>query len=97
MLGARKEMAELDKGGAGQDNEFWEYVAVEFNYFGNDQYGSLLVTTAYDKKLFSDKNVNTSVKVGSNKYWESLRNIDLMIQKNHKEVRAFQNFWQPQK
>jgi hypothetical protein len=32
-----------------------EHVAVEFNECDTDQYGSLLVTTAYNKKLFSDK------------------------------------------
>jgi len=53
MLGARKEMAELDKGGAGQDKEFWDDVAVAFNcYEGEKDYGALLLTSAYDKKLF---------------------------------------------
>jgi hypothetical protein len=42
MLGSKKTMAELDKGGAGQDKEFWEFVAVEFNDYENNQYGSLL-------------------------------------------------------
>jgi len=28
MLGARKEMAELDEGGAGQDEELWVHVTV---------------------------------------------------------------------
>ncbi len=31
MLGGRKGMAELDRGGAGQDKAFWEDVALEFN------------------------------------------------------------------
>ena len=53
MLGARKEMAERDKGGAGQDKEFWDDVAVAFNcYEGEKDYGALLLTSAYDKKLF---------------------------------------------
>jgi hypothetical protein len=84
MLGARKEMAELDKGGAGQDKVFWEHVAVEFNEYDNDQYGPL-VTTACNKKLFSDKNVNPSVKVSGNKSWESLQNSYLLTQKYYKK------------
>jgi hypothetical protein len=82
MLGFKKTMAELDKSEAGQDKEFWEFVAVQFNYYENNQYGSLLVTSAYDKKLFSEKNVNPSVNGGSNKTktWESLRKIYLLIQ-----------------
>jgi hypothetical protein len=31
----------------------------------------LLATLAYDKKLFSDKNVDPLVKVGSNRLWMS--------------------------
>ncbi len=59
ILGARKEMAELDSGGAGQDKEFWDDVAVAFNcYEGDNDYGALLLTSAYDKKLFSDKNID---------------------------------------
>jgi hypothetical protein len=42
MLGSKKTMAELDKGGASQDKEFWEFVAVEFNEYENHQYGSLM-------------------------------------------------------
>jgi hypothetical protein len=30
-LGSKKDMAELDKGGSGQDKLFWEDVALEFN------------------------------------------------------------------
>jgi hypothetical protein len=93
MLGSKETMAELDKGGAGQDKEFWEFVAVQFNDYENNQYGSLLVTSAYDKKLFLEKNVNPSVNVGSNKTWESLRKNYLLIQKD----RALQNFWQSRK
>jgi hypothetical protein len=85
MLGSKKTMAELDKGGAGQDKEFWEFVAVQFNDYENNQYGSLLVTSAYDKKLFFEKNVNPSVNVGSNKTWESLRKIYLLIQKDYRK------------
>ena len=85
LLGARKEMAELDKGGAGQDKEFWEDVAVAFNEYQEDNnYRALLLTSAYDKKLFSDKNVDPSVNVGS-KSWDSLRNIYLLIQKDYKK------------
>ncbi len=51
----------------------------------NDQYGSLLVTIAYDKKLFSDNNVDPSVKVGGNKPWESLKNSYVLIQKDYKK------------
>jgi hypothetical protein len=65
-------MVELDKGGAGQDKELWEHDAVEFNEYDNDQYGSLLVTTAYNMKLFLDKNVDPSVEVSGNKSLESL-------------------------
>jgi hypothetical protein len=83
MLGSRKEMAELDKGGAGQDKEFWEDVAFEFNDYGEeDKYGSLLLTSAYDKKVFSDKNVDPSIKARSDKSWDSLRSIYLLIQKD---------------
>jgi len=47
MLASRKTMTELDKGGAGQDKEFWEFVAVQFNDYENNQYGSLLVTSVW--------------------------------------------------
>jgi hypothetical protein len=36
MLGARKEMAELDKGGAGQDKEFWEHVVMTMKMINMD-------------------------------------------------------------
>jgi hypothetical protein len=36
-LGARKEMAELDKGGARQDKVFWEDVTLEFNDYDDDK------------------------------------------------------------
>jgi hypothetical protein len=86
MLGARKEMAERDKGGAGQDKEFWEDVAVDYNeYQEENNYGALLLMSAYDKKLFLDKNIDPSVKVGSNKSWDSLCNIYLLIQKDYKK------------
>jgi hypothetical protein len=86
MLGSRKEMAELDKGGAGQDKEFWEDVAIEFNDYGEeDKYGSLLLTSAYNKKVFSDKNVDPSIKARSDKSWDSLRSIYLLIQKDYKK------------
>jgi hypothetical protein len=52
MIGVRKGMAELDKGGAGQGKEFWDYVAVHFNeYVEDNNYGALLLTSAYDKKM----------------------------------------------
>jgi len=86
MLGARKEMAERDKGGAGQDKEFWEDVAVDYNeYQEENNYGALLLMSANDKKLFLDKNIDPSVKVGSNKSWDSLCNIYLLIQKDYKK------------
>jgi ribosomal protein L11 len=57
MLGSRKETAELDKGGAGQDKLFWEDVALEFNSYSEEKksYRVLVLTSAYDKKLFSEK------------------------------------------
>ena len=91
MLGARKKMAELDKGGAGQDKEVWDDVAVAFNcYEGDNDYGALLLTSAYEKKLYSDNNIDPSVKVGSNKSWDSLHNIYLLIQKDYKK--KFEHF-----
>jgi vacuolar-type H+-ATPase subunit F/Vma7 len=52
MIGVRKGMAELDKGGAGQGKEFWDYVAVHFHeYVEDNNYGALLLTSAYDKKM----------------------------------------------
>ncbi len=87
MLGLRKDMAEIDKGGAGQDKVFWEAVALEFNYYSDEKnsYGVLVLTSAYDKKLFSDKNVDPSVKAGLDKSWESLRSIYLLIQKDYRK------------
>jgi hypothetical protein len=56
MLHSSKEMAELDKGGVGQD-KFWEDVALEFNSYSEEKnsHGVLVLTSAYDKKLFSKK------------------------------------------
>jgi hypothetical protein len=56
-LGARKEMAELDKGGAGQDKTFWEDVTLEFNDYDEEkvEYGELALTTAFDKKTIRRK------------------------------------------
>jgi hypothetical protein len=50
-----------------------------------DKYGSLLLTSAYDKKVFSDKNVDPSIKAGSDKSWDSLHSIYLLIQKDYKK------------
>jgi hypothetical protein len=58
---------------------------LQFNDYENNQYGSLLVTSANDKKLFLEKNVYTSVNVGSNKTWESLRTIYCLIQKDYRK------------
>jgi hypothetical protein len=50
-------MAELDKGGAGQDKIFWKDVALEFNYCSEDkgEYGELVLTSAADKKFLQRK------------------------------------------
>ncbi len=37
MLAARKDMAELDNGGAGQDKVFWEDVALEFSDYSPEK------------------------------------------------------------
>ncbi len=63
---------------------------VQFNDYEKNQYGSLLVTSAYDKKLFLEKNFNPSVNVGSNKTWESLRKIYRLIQKDYRK--KFEHF-----
>jgi hypothetical protein len=73
-LGARKEMAELDKGGAGQDKTFWEDVTLEFNDYDEEkvEYGELALTSAFDKKLFEVKKIDPSIKV-KDQSWEALR------------------------
>jgi hypothetical protein len=73
LLGSRKEMAKIDKGGAGQDQTFWEDVLVEFNDYSNSDYGGLVLTSSTDKKIFAEKNVDPSVKCGKNMSWEFLR------------------------
>jgi hypothetical protein len=55
LLGSRKEMAEIDKGGAGQDRTFWEDVLVEFNDCSNSDYGGLVLTSSTDKKILRRK------------------------------------------
>jgi len=55
LLGSRKEMAEIDKGGAGQDRTFWEDVLVEFNDYSNSDYGGLVLTSSTDKKILRRK------------------------------------------
>ncbi len=62
-------MVELDRGRAGQDKRFWENVALEFNDYSPEKvsHGSLVVTSAYDKKLSNDKNVEPSIKGGAMK------------------------------
>jgi hypothetical protein len=57
MLDGKKGIAELDRGGAGQDKAFWEDVALKFNDYSPQKgsYGALVVTSAYDKRLFSEK------------------------------------------
>jgi hypothetical protein len=54
-LGAQKEMAELDKGGAGQDKAFWEDIAIEFNDYSKDEYLELSLSSLLDKKILSEK------------------------------------------
>ncbi len=54
-LGARKEMAELGKGGAGQDKAFWEDIAIEFNDYSKDEYSELSLSSLLDKKVFFEK------------------------------------------
>jgi len=63
----------IDKGGAGQDQTFWEDVLVEFNDYSNSDYGGLVLTSSTDKKIFAEKNVDPSVKCGKNMSWEFLR------------------------
>ena len=50
LLGSRKEMAEIDKGGAGKDRTFWEDVSVELNDYSKSDYGALVLTSSSDKK-----------------------------------------------
>jgi hypothetical protein len=53
----RKEMAELDKAGAGQDKVFWEDVTLDFNDYDDEkvEYGELVLTAAFDKKYLKKK------------------------------------------
>jgi hypothetical protein len=83
-LGARKEMAELDKGGAGQDKAFWEDISIEFNDYSKDEYSELSLSSLSDKKIFSEKKVDPSCKSGKTSSWESLRKMFLSIQKDYK-------------
>jgi hypothetical protein len=39
-------MAEIDKGGAGQDRTFWEDVLVEFHDNLQSDYGTLILTSS---------------------------------------------------
>jgi hypothetical protein len=48
-------------------------------------YGTLVVTSAYDKKLFNDKNVDTFIKGGADKSWGALHTIYLLVQKDYKK------------
>jgi hypothetical protein len=84
LLGSRKEMAEIDKGGAGQDRTFWEDVLVEFNDYSNSDYGGLVLTSSTDKKIFAEKNVNPSMMCGKNMSWENIRRMFLNVQKDYK-------------
>ena len=85
-LGARKEMAELNKGGAGQDKTFWEDVTLEFNDYDEEkvEYGELALTTAFDKKLFEEKKIDPSIKV-KDQSWEALREMFIAMQKDYKK------------
>jgi hypothetical protein len=62
-LGARKEMAELDKGGAGQDKAFWEDILIEFNDYSKDEYSELSLSSLSDKKIFSEKKLILHARV----------------------------------
>jgi len=77
-------MAEIDKGGAGQDRTFWEDVLVEFNDYSNSDYGGLVLTSSTDKKIFVEKNVNPSMMCGKNMSWENIRRMFLNVQKDYK-------------
>jgi hypothetical protein len=55
FLGARKEMAELNKGGAGQDKALWEDVLVEFYTFSKPDYSELILSFLSNQKIFSEK------------------------------------------
>lgn len=83
-LGARKEMAELDKGGAGQDKEFWEDILLEFKDFSNEEYSKLSLQSQSDLKVFSEKNVDPGSKPQKEATWESLRKMFLNVQKDYK-------------
>jgi hypothetical protein len=87
MLDGRKGIAELDRGGAGQDKAFWEDVVLEFNDYSPQKgsYGALVVTSTSDKRPFSEKNVDPSIKGGADKSWESLKSIYLIVQKDYKK------------
>jgi hypothetical protein len=59
MLDSRRDRAELDKGGAGQNKVFWEDIVLGLNDYSEEKksFGVLVLTSACDKKLFSEKNM----------------------------------------
>ncbi len=77
-------MAEIDRGGARQDKLLQEDAALEFNDYSEEKksYGVLVITSAYDKKLFNEKNVDPSLKEGQPKTWDALRNMYLLVHKD---------------
>jgi hypothetical protein len=66
FLGARKEISEIDKGGAGQDRAFWEDISIEFNDYSKPDFSKLILSSLSDQKLFSEKQVDPSAKSAKN-------------------------------
>jgi hypothetical protein len=52
FLGAWKEMAKLDRGGAGQDRAFGEDASIEFNDYSKPDYSKLILSSVSDQKFF---------------------------------------------
>jgi hypothetical protein len=66
---------------------FWEDVALEYNGYNEEKksYGVLVVSLAYDKKIFNKKSVDPSLKEGQPKTWDALPNMYLLVQKDYKK------------
>ena len=77
-------MAKLDRGGAGQDRAFGEDASIEFNDYSKPDYSKLILSSLSDQKLFSEKQVDPSVKSTMTSNWESLQKMFINIQKDYK-------------
>jgi hypothetical protein len=75
FLGARKEMAELDLGGAEQNKAFWEDVSVKFNDYSKPDNSKLILSSLSEQKSFSEKQVDPSAKSTKN----SLGNLYVLV------------------